>query len=377
MKKSILASVLALCLLLSGCASWMEGSYAWSEPHTQSQIPADKGITAVSSYYELRTALGSMVENGEVTRTLSVAKMPPEEVESNMKLAIHYAQNINAVGAYAVKSISFESGTAGGVPAVVVTVEYNQNQSQIKKIRSVLGMNAAKDRITEALDNLEPDIVLRVANYEDMDYTQLVQDYAMERPDMVMEVPQVSASVYPDGGSIRVLELKFTYQTSRESLKDMQEYVQPKFSASELFVKIEEDNSMKFARLYAFLMETTDYTVETSITPAYSLLRHGVGDSKAFASVYAAMCKKAGLDCRVISGTRAGEPWFWNIICEDGVYYHVDLLRCYREGSYKKRSDADMTGYVWDYTAYPACGIQEEVPPETQEETEETSGDAA
>ena len=101
-------------------------------------------------------------------------------------------------------------------------------------------------------------------------------------------------------------------------------------------------------------------------------MRHGVGDSKAFASVYAAMCTKAGLDCQVISGTRAGEPWFWNIICEDGVYYHVDLLRCYREGGYRKQGDTDMTGYVWDYTAYPVCGIQEEAPPETQEPAEAT-----
>jgi hypothetical protein len=277
------------------------------------------------------------------------------------------------VGAYAVKSIAYELGTAGGVPAVVVTVEYNQNQSQLKKIRSVLGMNAAKNRITEALDNLEPNIVLRVANYEDVDYTQLVQDYAMERPDMVMEVPQVSASVYPDGGSIRVVELKFTYQTSRESLKSMQEYVQPKFSASELFVKIEEDNSMKFARLYAFLMETTDYTVETSITPAYSLLRHGVGDSKAFASVYAAMCKKAGLDCQVISGTRAGEPWFWNIIQQEGQYYHLDLLRCYDSGGFQKSYDEEMTGYVWDYAAYPACVPPEPPPTETKETEPDTS----
>ena len=44
-------------------------------------------------------------------------------------------------------------------------------------------------------------------------------------------------------------------------------------------------------------MERYDYRIETSITPAYSLLRHGVGDSRAFAVVYAAMCQQAGLEC--------------------------------------------------------------------------------
>jgi hypothetical protein len=253
-------------------------------------------------------------------------------------------------------------------------VTYNHNHSQIKNIRSVQGMTVTKEKIYESLNAMNAELVLKISDYEETDYAQLVQDYALERPDMVMEVPQVTATVYPSNGSVRVLELKFTYQTSRESLKTMQNYVHPKFSAAELFVKTEEDSNMKFARLYAFLMETTEYTVETSITPAYSLLRHGVGDSRAFASVFAAMCTRVGLDCRMISGTRAGEPWFWNIICEDGVYYHVDLLRCYREGGYQKLADSDMTGYVWDYTAYPACGPEEEIPQETTEETEPTDG---
>lgn len=377
MKKNAAALILSVCLLLTGCSSWMDGSYAWTEPYSVPGVQENKGITAVSTYLELREALSRMVESGQETGMLSVADMHPNYVEENMKLAIHYATTSNPVGAYAVESIKYEQGTTSGLPAVMVTVTYNHNRTEIQKILTVHGMSAAKERIVEALNGIETGVVLKVTAYEDVDYTQYVQDYGLLRPDMVMEIPQVTASVYPASGSVRVVELKFTYQTSRESLKTMQNYVQAKFSSAELFVKIEEDNRMKFARLYAFLMETTDYTVETSITAAYSLLRHGVGDSKAFATVYAGMCRKAGLDCQVISGTRAGEPWFWNIICEDGVYYHVDLLRSYQEGAYQKLADADMTGYVWDYAAFPACGAVEVPPEETQPATEETTDGAA
>ena len=111
-------------------------------------------------------------------------------------------------------------------------------------------------------------------------------------------------------------------------------------------------------------MERFDYKVETSITPAYSLLRHGVGDSRAFATVYAAMCRASGLECIVVTGTRSGEPWTWNIICQDGVYWHVDLLRCNEQGRFHKTEDSGMTGYVWDYSAYPEC-IGETVAEET------------
>ena len=147
----------------------------------------------------------------------------------------------------------------------------------------------------------------------------------------------------------------------------MQNYVQPVFHAASLNVSGEDEESVMFSRMYAFLMERNDYQVETSITPAYSLLRHGVGDSKAFATVYAAMCSDAGLECHVISGTRSGEPWVWNLICQDGVYYHVDLLRSNAAGELNLHSDNEMDGYVWDYTAYPAAEapavtVQPEVP---------------
>ena len=100
-------------------------------------------------------------------------------------------------------------------------------------------------------------------------------------------------------------------------------------------------------------MERFDYKIETSITPAYSLLRHGVGDSRAFANVYGAMCRSAGLECLTVTGTRNGEPWTWNMICDNGIYYHLDLTRCKEDGSFCERAEGSMTGYVWDYSAFP------------------------
>ena len=194
-------------------------------------------------------------------------------------------------------------------------------------------------------------------SYENLDFQQLVDSYADAHPETVMETPQVVANIYPDSGSTRLVELKFTYQNSRESLRTMQEQVQTVFESATLFVSSYNTQAEKFEQLYAFLMEFLvegDFQLETSITPAYSLLRHGVGDKKAFAIVYAAMCREAGLDCRVITGTRSGDPWVWNLICIDGVYRHLDLLRCRQQHNYHTHIDSEMTGYVWDYSAYPA-----------------------
>ena len=360
MMRKITIVALILCLVLTGCSSWTDGYYASVKPHMEQNQQAGDGITAVSNTQQIREALINMIENAVESRTISVEDMASDVVEKNLQRAIQYILANHPIAAFAVENIVYKIGITGGVSAVEVTVQYNHNRTEIQRIRQVQGIDKATGLITAALDELEQGIVLQISDYVATDFAQLVENYALLNPDEVMEVPQVAVNIYPQSGLVRVVELKFVYQNTRESLRQMQRYVQPRFTSASLYVSGEEEQSVKFARLYAFLMETTTYTVETSITPAYSLLRHSVGDSKAFATVYAAMCRDAGLDCRVVTGTKSGEPWFWNIICEKGVYSHVDLLRSSAAGAYVRLSDAQMEGYVWDYDAYPACEAIEE-----------------
>ena len=190
-------------------------------------------------------------------------------------------------------------------------------------------------------------------DYREQDFTQVVTDFALQYPEQVMETPHVTENVYPDHGSARVVELKFHYQNSREVIREMQEKVEPIFTAAALHASGGYDDRAKYTRLYALLMESFEsYTLETSITPAYSLLVHGVGDSAAFASVYAAMCRQAGLDCQVISGTKNGDAWCWNLIRVDGELRHVDLLEASAQGGFICHENRQMEGYVWDYSAY-------------------------
>ena len=41
------------------------------------------------------------------------------------------------------------------------------------------------------------------------------------------------------------------------------------------------------------------------------------------------------------------------MICDNGVYYHVDLLRSAESGRLVALTSDEMNGYVWDYSAYP------------------------
>lgn len=374
--KRIIVILVSLCVLLCGCSSWTDGFYVSVKPHTTQQQQTNQQIREVENYTQLRTALIEMVEAGTETAVISVEKMTQSSVQNNMELAIRYVTTRNPVGAYAVDTITYEMGMSSGKPALAITATYIHNRAEIRAIKKAADMDTAKNAIYQALDDCDESLVLRISQYSQLDFAQLVKDYADENPESVMEQPQVVVGIYPETGNDRVVELKFHYQTSRDSLRSMQGRVQTVFMSAELYVRGEASDREKYSQLFSFLMERYDYQLDTSITPAYSLLHHGVGDSKAFAVVYASMCRKAGLDCVAVPGTRDGEPWFWNIVCDEGVYYHVDLLRSSKNGKLRLWEDDDMDGYVWDYSAYPACGVEPEptettvstMPEEDQEE---------
>lgn len=381
MRTRLLCVLLLVCLLLTGC-SWMDGNFhsvTAHKEHTQSSGSVD---IAASNPAELLSALESLIGNGREKGIIYVGEYDQELVEDGMAEAVRITLTDTPLGSYAVADIRWELGSNGGKPAIATEISYLHGRTEILKIRPMADMEAAEAAILTALTECAPGIVLYIEAYSELDIGQLVEDFASDYPQYIMEVPQVAAGSYPEDGDSRILELKFTYQNSRDDLRQMRTHVTSMFDAAELYVSSDDSDEVKLSQLYSFLMERFDYQVDTSITPSYSLLRHGVGDSKAFAVVYAAMCRQAGLECHMVTGTRNGEPWYWNIVLVGENYYHVDLLRCSELGGFRKMIDDNMTGYVWDYSAYPEClgvvytpvedaAVQPSDPP-TEEPTEES-----
>lgn len=375
MKRTLWIIAVVFCLFLSGC-SWMDGNYHYVAPH---QVPADienDGIVMASSYAEIRSALEKIVTSGKKNDVIYIKNIDETAIESEMDRARSYIMTVFPIGAYAVEELTFEVGTSGGVPAVAVEVTYLHSRSEIQRIETVSSMEDVLALTEQALENTETDLVMMVDRYQSTDIVQHIQNYADLYPERIMEVPKVSIGMYPENGNRRVIELKFTYQNARELLRQMRSQVKPVFEAAALYVTEDGDDVQKYTQLYAFLMERFDYQFSTSITPTYSLLRHGVGDSRTFALVYAAMCRSVDLDCIIVKGSRDGEPWYWNIICDNGNYSHLDLLQCNESGEFLPMSDDQMNGYVWDYSGYPECpalSAEDTDEPAPSEETEPDS----
>ena len=353
MKRTLLPLFFALGLLLGGCG-WLNGSFVSVTPHEAPKQVAHADTITAANYKDFLAALKQLVAAGTEVAAIHVEEYPEKALEVGVRRAVYNVMHNDPIGAYAVEDIQYEIGSSSGLPAVSIAVTYRHNSTELQRICRAVSIPQVQIIVANALESYEAGIVLLVGQYEDTDFSQFVQDYAREHPETIMEVPQVTQALYGTGES-RVVELIFSYQTSRDSLRRMQAQVKPVFESAVLYVSGDGDDYQKFSQLYAFLMERFDYKLETSITPSYSLLRHGIGDSRAFAQVYAAMCRDAGLTCMTVTGTRDGEPWTWNIILDGEEYYHVDLLRCSERGKYRELMDEEMEGYVWDYSDYPAC----------------------
>ena len=372
--KRLIPILLAVCLLLGGCG-WLDGSYHRVMPHQQPSSEDGSQVEVAKNYLQLRTVLENMVSAGVESSVISVADFRQDQLSDSMDLAVHYVKNTYPLGAYGVENITYEVGTIGGTSAVAVEITYLHGRSELQRIRHVEDMEQAQSLIEAALTEFDTNLVLLIDNYRVTDTYQLVDDFASANPSVVMETPEISVQTYPETGRERVMELKFIYQSSRDSLRVMRDRVQRVFDSAALYISYDAQDSQKLSQLYAFLMERFDsYQIKTSLTPAYSLLNHGVGDSAAFAEVYAEMCAKAGVECLVVVGTRWGEPWCWNIVLDDGYYYHVDLLACQSQGGFSVRIDDQMADYVWDYSSYPACTGRPvvEIPEETTVPAEDT-----
>ena len=375
MKQKLFTLFLILSMLLSGCA-WLDGSYVHVTPHQAGGGGNQGEALSAENYSELLGILKDMVAAGKNDCVIYTGDFDGDAMNRGLKMAGDYIRVTDPIGAYAVEDITFEQGASSGKPAVAVSITYRRTSAEIQRILRLTDTDAAQPLVQKALQNCDSRLVMLIEEYRQTDFDQLVQNLALAYPESVMETPQTVETVYGKGSS-RVVELSFTYENSRDNLRQMQTQVRPVFDSAALYVSGDGADSQKFGQLYAFLMERFEYKLETSITPAYSLLRHGVGDSRAFATVYAAMCRMAGLECRIVTGTRQGEPWTWNLVWDNGKPYHVDLLACNAAGAYRERTDSEMQGYVWDYSAYPESvrSVQEatENPPD-QTAAEETEG---
>lgn len=346
--RRIVAVILLIVLLLSvsGCSMFSE-TYVYERPHQGGKHSTQSSQQIASSYPEILSALSTLIGEGETSGVIILSDLNEQVGQSYMQAAVKNVVLQDPVAAYAVEQINYDMGFNAGRIAVAVQIDYSRSRADIAGIQTVRNIHEAEQLIGQCLEQALGAVVFCVEQFEQTDFSTVVSRYAEANAGMVMETPEVMTAVYPHSGSKRLVELTFTYQNTREELLKMQALVRPVFTAAELFVQGNSSTRTKYQQLHSLLMERADYKFQKSATTAYSLLLEGVGDSHAFACVYAQLCNQAGLECRVVNGTYNGKQWSWNRVVISNRVYYIDVINAERTGRVQFRTASEMTGYVW------------------------------
>lgn len=370
MKHRPIALALALTLLC-GCASpLVPNEYTVVSEHSDTTVETESDALTAESYEELKYAILAFVETGTTQGIIRVYHYDGDVTEDITSAAYEVWKN-DPMGAYAVEFITTECNLLLSYYEIRVEITYRDDVVDASQIQYVRGTSGAERAIQEALEDMKNRLTLRISAYdEELRCEEIVARLCAESPEVLIEQPKVTESVYPDSGSIRIVQLDFEYQHTVAELMSMRSAVNTVLGSAVNYVRYREEDSAKADLLFSYLMERFDYEEGESITPVYSLLCEGVADSKTFARIFQILCDRTGLECVTVSGYLDGESYEWNILNLDGVYRHVDLMRCVREDirQLTAYTDDEMDRYSWDRAAYPTCEAIEDTSVETSED---------
>lgn len=121
----------------------------------------------------------------------------------------------------------------------------------------------------------------------------------------------------------------------------------------------------KLLALHDLLVSQSKYDADGGCN-IIDILRGKAGSCEAYSSTLSVMLELAGIPSRVVVG-QAGEPHAWNLVCLEGVWYHVDATwddPIIRNGSRELvshawfcLSDAEISRtHQWKRASYPATG---------------------
>lgn len=358
--KRIALVLLALALLasVSGCGKMIKNDYLSVEPHVEStpaatQPPEEETPPVVSNRNELRGTVLSFVRNWTELGTIYVRNYSGE-LNSDLDETMRYLSDEDPIGAYAVDYADAELSGSSTYGTIEVRLVFRRSASEIDAIVTVSGLSGAMEKIRSALLNFDTALTLRIRDYEEADFAARIRSDCLCMPAQLPVIPEVSASVYPQTGETRILELHFSYAAARDEMRTMQKSSATLLSSAAAYVRSGQDDRERLQNLQRYLLSRIDYTIaETpSDRPAYQLLKDRLASSLGFACVVYAECEPSDMNCRILEGTRRGQDWAWNCVTVDGEEFYVDLMRSLELGQ------TDLTlltadellaeGYVWE-----------------------------
>ncbi len=371
---------LVLLLVLAGCSKNSEylSLHPHVEQHTQAPTVTETDpIPVVSNRLELRGAILSLIDTWQEQGVLLIRDYEGD-VAQNLSEVMDYATREHPTGAYAVDYADAEIVEEEGKQMVKVSFVFRRSLAEINSIVLVDNNVAAYAKIKDALCNYNTALTLRIRHYSDQDFADSIVDYCMENPRLVAAIPRFSLKLYPEEGEHRIMEIHFTYPESKDSLREKLIELETPLQSALSYGKAGDTPRDRAQRMGNYLIRRQDQVLSDVVPtlPVYSLLADNIGHDLSYSMCYNDLCTSLGIQSRIITGTKNGETYYWNLLQFGEGTFHVDLRYYVEEGilTMTPLYDEDLLamGYEWDQDSYPGAPMPPDTPTntETPEETE-------
>lgn len=118
----------------------------------------------------------------------------------------------------------------------------------------------------------------------------------------------------------------------------------------------------KAIAIYDYLSDNVEYCDGEHAHDAWGAIVEKKAVCEGIAFAFCLLAKKCGLDVAFVTGRLKGGAHAWNLVCVDGLVYHLDVTSNLRDGGRQARNydyiylkDDDMKQYTWDKGLYPRC----------------------
>ena len=361
MKKHLLAGILSLSVLLSGCSALLERDYSTVTAHNA--VPATEGdpsILRADSYQELVNALIYFVTSGMEEGTVRLYTNT-EDVESFLADACLEVVQEDPLGAYCVEFIKYTVYPVVTYSQAQVDITYRRTREQVSSIVQATGVTAIRSELESALASFAPERVLRISFFEENEVfiRNLACQAYYDVPACALGMPEVAVSIYPNSGRQRIVEILLHYPLEHTELERQREELAR--TLEDLAWELTGRSGLPVAAAHA-LLELGEYDPQGGNTVS-SLFDSKAASSEGLALSYAALCQQLELPCHVAQGTLDGEPHFWDVVQTEDGWRHIDLSTLGGEVNGETRENSPLytgralqeLGYLWEEGSIPAC----------------------
>lgn len=356
-KTTLTAWLLALALTLSGCASVFDRSYTSQTDFKGSQeLDLNDSTEVVKSYAALRRAVYNMINNHLESAELLISGYSGDVV-SDIASICGSANTDTAYGAYCVEYASYELTQIVSYYEVTLHITYKYSAEELEDLLTTPNNEGFSDLIVQELAAGKTHMVIKVNNgsSEGETVSKLIRQACRNHPLEISYVPEATVKVYSGNTSQRIYEIDVEQDAFLEENALRLQAVSSAVNAARRSIGTTGD---AWTVIQAARYLSAACALSSMGNTAYDALVAGEADSEGMAVAFKSLCDRLEIDCQVVEGQQDKTPHYWNIVCIDDGYYHVDvseLKTAGEAGSLFLNDSEKLTGCWWDLTEYPTC----------------------